>query len=371
MGTVLSIIASMGLSGAYPYFIIKKNDLEKEQTFLFFGIPVLCAIIVFSFFFFVGFIRKSVFLIFLFTVIFALQRLLSTRLKTQNKGHIAVFIDGGYYFVLSTVICIVYCCQILDTLSVLLYALQIYSIVLSIFLILYFIRIKSFSISKIVRKELITVLSFSYKMIISGVIVYWLTSSARIYINWFLGYEDVGLYSFYFRMAGIAVALYLFIYIAFFKRLYTLNASQMDIYYSSIMIIVVIGCLLISVVIPEIANFINKDIVLDNWKLYVLLCLQMPIWVGFSLCEGIIGRENLVNQFNLSCGILVLLFPVMLYLIKPYLTINLYALISCLLFFVAYSIQLYILKRHGLSLKYCMSLNIVLLILSIGYYIIY
>ncbi len=45
----------------------------------------------------------------------------------------------------------------------------------------------------------------------------------------------------------------------------------------------------------------------------MLLVLQMPVWVGIALNEGIISRENAVKQMNIYLGIQVMLFPVVLF----------------------------------------------------------
>ncbi len=67
------------------------------------------------------------------------------------------------------------------------------------------------------KQECFGILKYSWWLVLSGGIVFWLTSSQRIYIKYLMGYEQVGLYSMYFRYVGISVVIYQFCYIAFLR----------------------------------------------------------------------------------------------------------------------------------------------------------
>ena len=364
MGAVFAIVVSLGLYGAYPYFILKRKDVKKEQVFFLYGVPAIILTVSSIVLFYVNVISESIHFIVLFTLIFAVQRLYSAKLKSEDKGFIAVLIDSGYYLLLSGVIIISFIHPLQNILNTLLHLMEAYLFAFSIFLIWQFIKKHTLSYKDIINRQLKEILSFSYKMILSGFIVYWLTSSARIYINWFMGYEQVGIFSFYFRMAGISVVMYQFLAVAFFKTLYTLDSTMMDKYYSSIMLLIALGCGICYFLLPYISNFLNTSLTMDNTPLYIILCFQMPIWVGFALCESIIGRENVVNKFNLGVGILVVIFPLVLLCIKPILNLELYCFLNSILFFIAFSIQLYLLFQKEIILKRTMLINTLMCICS-------
>lgn len=368
LGSVLAIAASCGFYGAYPYFILKKKDIYKIDAFLFYGIPGLILTLIFILLYYTNIISTTAHFVVVFTLIFSIQRLLSSYYKTDNKGYIGVLFDSGYYFLLSLAIIILSLLQNEEQISVLLYLMQFYLIALCIFLIYKYINHKKNTLTAILKNEIPEIVRFSYKMVLSGFIVYWLTSSARIYISWYMGYENVGIYSFYFRMAGISVILYQFLSIVYFKKLYTLDNRKMDLYYSIIMLIIFISCFICSFFIPEIALILNKSIPFDNMPMYYLLCLQMPIWVGFALCEAIIGRENVVGKFNLCSIVIVIVFPLILYCLKDKLTLSLYTYANTILFVTAYAVQLFLLCRKGIFLKRCIIFNLLIAFISSIYY---
>lgn len=371
MGSVISLIVGLGLAGAYPYFILKRNDLDKESIFYLYGIPAMLIGVVASILYHWGLLSKSVHFIILFTLIFATQRLFSSRLKSEDKGYLGVIADSGYYFILSCVIVLSWIFGISNPVDKLMNLMEIYVCTSGGLLIFKFVTTTKVFSTGYIKKEIADILAFSYKLIISGFIVYWLTSSSRIFIRWFLGIDQVGIYSFYFRMAGMSVIIYQFISIAFFKRLYIVTPKKMDTYYSTIIALVTAVSFAFAVIIPYVANFLNSEIEFESQPLYFLLCLQMPIWVGFALCESIIGRENIVSKFNSHMGVIVLIFPVIIYLMRNQLTLASFVFATSLQFFVAFTIQLYLLHKKGITLRKCMGLNIILCVTSIFYYLIF
>lgn len=370
-GSVAAVIASLGLAGAYPYFILKREEREKQQTFLFYGIPVLGLSVIACLLRWTGLINTQISLIILFTLIFALQRIYSSILKSEGKGHLGVLIDGGYYFILTVVILIVWPLHLMQVVRLLEGMMQAYLLVLSGFFLWRFLCMRTKTISAIIREDCREILHFSSQMIISGIVIYWLTSCARIYIKYFLGYEQVGIYSLYYRFAGIAIVIHQFMYIAFFKQLYMANPRKMDNYYLTVMGLVFGGSLCCFFFAPLLSHFFFDGTNMGNSRLFLLLIFQMPIWVGISLCEGVVSRENMVRQMNFRIGALVLLFPLVLLLIRNHLSLELFALINGVFFVMAFGLQLWLLRRKGILLYKCIWLTLGLLIGSIIIYFIY
>jgi len=364
-GSLLAIVAALGLYGAYPYFVLKLNERDKIQVFLFYSLPVTLVVALMACIYRWGIVAQPAYFVILFTLTFALQRLYSTMLKSDDKGFIAVLLDSGYYFVLSGVIVALTLCHVARPLDLLLLVMELYLTALCLFLNVLFFKCRTFSYKEIVIVHIPRILAFSYKMIISGFLVYWLTSSSRIYIKWLLDYEDVGIYSFYFRVAGIAVVLYNFVFVAFFRSLYKMKTQKMDLYYSVIMAIVACGCIVCMFMIPYMGPMLGKHVSLDNKVLYSLLSLQMPIWVGFSLCEAIIGRENLVWRFNVRISALLLLFPILLWTFRSQITLMNFIFFNSLVFTAAFISQLHLLGGAGIKLKKCFVLSIILCLSSI------
>lgn len=369
MGSMIAMFVLLGFTGAYPYFILKRKELDKEEAFLFYGVPVLIIAVLNYILYRLELISSQIHIVLLFTLIFSLQRLYSTILKSNDKGHLGVLMDGGYYFILGSIVIFAWIFNLPHPITCLEQLMNLYLLALGLFFLWKFYKKHTKTISQILTKDYPEILHFSIKMALSGLIIYWLTSSSRIYIQHFMGYEKVGIYSFYFRLTGISVVLFQFIYIAFFKHLYLANGKRLDNYYSMIMGIILCGCLSVLLLFPFLFQSFFKETVPNDTTLFLLLSLQMPIWVGIALCEGIIGRENLVNKMNLVIGICVLTLPLLLYLNHKTLTLHLFTLFNALILSAAFFGQIYILYRTNIKLKKCSILNGVLLTASILTYL--
>lgn len=367
-GSVTAVIASLGLAGAYPYFILKREEPEKRQAFLLYGVPVLILSVFVCILRWCGVLNAQVSMILLFTLIFALQRVYSAMLKSEGKGYLGVLVDGGYYFILTAVILLVWAFHLTQAVLLLEGMMQVYLLGLGGFYLWQFIRVRTKSVSAIIHEDCGEILRFSSHMIISGIVIYWLTSSARIYIKYFLGYEQVGVYSLYYRFAGIAVIIYLFLYIAFFQKLYMAESRKMDIYYLAVMALVFCGCVICFLFAPLLNRFFFDEANMENSKLFLLLIFQMPLWIGISLCEGVVGRENMVRQMNIRIGALVLIFPIVLFLIRNYLSLELFALVNGISFALAFGVQIWLLQKKGIMLRKCAWFALALVI---GSFIIY
>ena len=368
LGSVLAVVAMLGLGGAYPYFVLRRGERDKKQVFMVYGAPVLGIAVIACLLRWYGAIGQRFSRILLLTLIFALQRLYSSILKSEDKGWLGVLFDGGYYFILTGVILIIWSVGITHHVMLLEAAMQVYLFVLGGFYVRQFYKLHTKSILALLHDDCGEILRYSLHMVVSGIIIYWLTSSARIYIAYFMGYEQVGIYSFYFRLAGIAIIIHQFLYIAFFQKLYMGNSRRLDLYYTAIMGLVLCGCLACYLFVPLLSRYFLKGLSIDNARLFFLIALQMPLWVGISLCEGLVGRENQIRQMNLRVIVPVMLLPVALYLLQGRLTIELFTLLNAVTFTIALAIQHRLLSRRGIKLRKCSILSLALFAASIVIY---
>lgn len=370
LGGVAAVVAMLGLNGAYPFFILKKEERDKEQAFMLYGFPVLVVAMLICVLRYSGVLGQQSNLIALFTLIFALQRLYSSILKSNDKGYLGVLFDGGYYFLLSGVILVVWIFGLPQPLQLLEVCMQVYLFILIAIFLWRFYSVRTKSVWEIVWNDCPVILRYSVHLILSGILIYWLTSSARIYIGYFMGYEQVGIYSFYFRLTGMAIIIHQFLYIAFFQRLYLGDSRRLDFYYTTIMGLVLLGCMACYLCMPLLSRYFLQDADVSNTRLFLLLTLQMPVWVGISLCEGIVSRENLVRRLNLCLGICVFIFPFALFLLRDQLTLELFALLNAVIFSMAFAFQIALLKKKGIALRRCCVFNIVSLSASVAIYFI-
>ena len=364
-GSVCAVFLSLGLGGAYPYFILKRQELQKEYYFFLYGYFLLVISFSFLILFYCGVISSTIYLVYLFSAIFSLQRIYSSILKSNNEGYLGVIYDGGYYFLLSLVILFCYIMHF-PYLLALRIGMEIY---LGGLIFLFCSKYSKNKVCFYRKEECFDILKYSSSLILSGIIIFWLTSSSRIYIKYLMGYEQVGIYSLYFRYVGIAVIIYQFCYIAFFKKLYLSSSKNLDIYYSFLMIVVLLACLLIYCIYPFFSNYLlDGRQIFSSSKLYILLSVMMPIWIGIALNEGIISRENVIYKMNIVLGGQVVTFPLLLLLFKQQMTLELFTFLNVLMFCVAYLSQLQILKSRNILFTRCRIYTYINFVVTIIYY---
>lgn len=352
LGRLFSGIAECGFGG-YPYFILKKGEKNKRVYFYGYGFVGLCASSLFLLISLMWHFPDEFLFSYLFIFLFAIQGLYSSILKTEDKGYKGVVMDSGYYFILTGAIMCKIVFQELQILQVLMWLMWAYLCALSLLFLQRFMHLINQSELVLSFAQFKEVLCYGMPLVLSGFIIYWLTSSARVYIGHLIGYEQVGIYSFYFRIVGISMVLQQFLFVTFFKKLYMGTSQFLDKYYTALMMFIFVCCVLSCVVsVPFVRYFIpDKDF--SDYKLMLLLCIQMPMWVGISFCEGLTGRENIVSKMNLRLGVVVVATALSLFVLHKNLDLHLFTLCMIFQFGIAFYTQLFLLSKSGVVLKNC------------------
>jgi len=352
IGRLFQSTASLGLIG-YAFFILKKNQRNKEIYFYAYGFFILLVSLLYLVGCCLWSFEDEILFSFLFVFMFAIQGLYSLILKTEDKGYKGVMFDSGYYFLLAIVILIKVVFIDVPILPCLSWMMWGYMTVLGLFFIMRYCSIMTNRHLSFKMSELKEVISYGIPLIVSGFFIYWLTSSARVYIGYFIGYEEVGIYSFYFRIVGISMVLQQFLYIALFKKLYMGSSSFLDKYYVTIMTAIFVLCVVTCLLSIPIIKYFLIDKEFTDYKLMLLLCVQMPMWVGISFCEGLIGRENIVMKMNMLLGLVTLCFAGFVIMVKDILNLYLFTLGMIIQFSVAFYFLLLLLKTVDVNLPMC------------------
>ena len=352
IGRLFAGIAGCGLGG-YPYFILKKGETNKRAYFYGYGLVGIGASVLFLFLKLIWNLPVEFFFSYLFIFLFAIQGQYSTILKTEDKGHKGVLIDSGYYFILTAVILCKIVYKDLQILPVLMWLMWVYLCLLSLLFLQRFLYLYSRLDQEMSLTELREIVFYGLPLVLSGFIIFWLTSSARVYIGHLIGYEQVGIYSFYFRIVGISMVLQQFLYVTFFKNLYMGTSEFLDKYYTVMMTAIFVCCVLACTVSVPIVRYFITDKDFSDYKLMLLLCVQMPMWVGISFCEGLTGRENIVNKMNLRLGVVVGVIALLLFAFGSHLDLHLFTLCMIFQFGMAFATQLRLLGKRGVVLPKC------------------
>lgn len=370
VGRLICGCALLGIAGAYPYFMLKKKETDKEMYFYLYGfIGLIASCIILLLQAFVN-VSEETALSYLFTFVFACQVLYGNILKTEDKGYKGVLFDSGYYFLLAFIILLHIFIPSIAVVKVLKWGMWLNILAYSLYFIYRYFNLKHTYTLPFEWTPLLEILKYGIPLVFSGFIMYWLTSCARVYIGQFIGYEAVGIYSFYFRLVGISVVIQHFLYIAFFKKLYMGDSAFLDKYYVIVMTLILLCCIVVSLIsIPIVSHFMpDKDF--SDIKLMVLLSIQMPIWVGISFCEGLTGRENIVIKMNIRLVVIVSCFALFLLLMRDYLNLHIFTLGMISQFCIAFATQLFMLRKKNVLLPKCMIINGMFFILGIITYLV-
>ena len=342
-GQQLTMLAVLGIPAAYPYFILKRRETEMQAYFWLYGL-FLCLCVLFSaLLHWFRYLPEQLFLVILLTVVFSMERILSGILKTHGLGRIGVLIDSGYYFILGTVLVILAFVHRYPFFSLLILLLLCFILFLGGWFLLMArkrcTRIRSSHIRPAVEKLLV----YSVPLIFSGLI-----ASSRIYLSWLLGDEVVAIYAFCFRWFAIAILIYQFAYIMFFKKLYIVRPENLDRNFC-ILTALVFGstafCLAGFFVISPFFEMVRYEHLL---RILLLLGCLMPVWCATALNEGIIARENLVMRMNLALLPQLLLFPLLLFLLRKTITLDIFCLLHLMSCILVYFTQAFILAKRGI-----------------------
>jgi O-antigen/teichoic acid export membrane protein len=342
---------SLGINGAYPYFILKKEDTEKENAFSIHGLWLIFLFLINQLLYYIfNLYEIKIYLALNFSYIFANQLFYSAKLKTKDSLLKAVLIDSGVYFILLLFIISVFFNFIKTSISNLSVFVFGYSFIYVFYSLFVFYRINKTQIIKRYK----AVLKFSYHILISSILIFTITVAGRLLTEYFFDTETVGVYGFYLRLASIVVVIHQVVNILFFKRLYTFNPKILDKYFSiffiCIYLISIMVYLISPYILPHIFEYYRKTF-LDNKLLFFILSSQMIMWIASALNSSIVDREELAKSNNKRLLVLIIISILVLVLLKDILTLPLLAFIHFFVFYFATMIQYFTLTKKKIYFK--------------------
>lgn len=225
----------------------------------------------------------------------------------------------------------------------------------------HFKRIKG--IKKLKIKHYKKIYKFGVLILISAPLLVLLTSSSRIYIEHFLDYSYVGIYSFYFRLSTIILVIYRVFGILMFNKFFLEDYKKLDLYFSLIIIIIFIINFFVIIVLPFILDgrFNKWDSLGEDYSNLLLLCgIQVSLWINSALLEPIIQRENQIKSYILI--LLLLLFSLIgaLFLYDKIFISTIYSIIiiNSILIYVFFIAQYILLSKKNIFFNKTLIVNI-------------
>ena len=351
VGMLLNSIISLGVPGAYPYFILRKKEKNIEEGFSLHPLWLLFAFLLnLLFYHSFNFYGIEIYMAVNISYIIAVQKFYSTILKSQEKINKAVLLEAGIYVILFSFLLGYFFNLIQPNIFNISKAILSYAM-LWVFCSLYkFYKVNKNQIFIKYKK----IISFSIHLLLSSSFLFLLTVSGRILSKYFFDYESAGIYGFYFRLAAIVVLIYQVISVRYFKDLYTKSTSKLDFYFSSFYLFIFTLSILLYFlslyIMPYFSNYF-KETYSENRIVFFILFCQMTMWISSALNSSIVDREGLAKVNNWYFLGLFILSILMLYLYRDYLTLLSLTFILYSLFFIANITQFLALRTKKIIFK--------------------
>jgi O-antigen/teichoic acid export membrane protein len=373
LGLILAIPLDLGLQGAYPFFNLKLKKEGYRSIFFFHALLIGGGILLF-----VGgqelfapiLADKWNFALLLGGIFFS-QSLLSVILKSHERIFTAILFDGGLFIILNFYNLYLY-------LSNAAFEFQTLNALFLVYLtILFFINVFHYKRTKADFRlaNYKAAIQFGQSILVAAFLIIWLTGSARIFIEYFLNLELVGIYAFYFRLASVMIMLHQIINIVFFKKIYQAKPQDLDNWFVALIGLIFFVGLISYALMPL---FLKDHFQLFNqtWDeyqpLFIILNFQMIFWIGMALYENILYREQLAIAMNKWFLLLIAAMAASFFLLNQWFQLDIFTLclINAAILFLATEIQSFLLSKKAICFKKTKRMNRFLLCLLAFYLII-
>lgn len=361
IGLIIAIPLNFGLQGAYPYFNLKSKRKGFRSVFYFHSLSIsslLGIAFLFNRYVYALMPDKLAFALLIGGII-AMQVMLSAILKSHERIFPAVFLDGGLFLVLNAYNLWLYTTGSTVDFSVLEVVFSLYLLLLFSLHLYRFLHSRSdFSWER--YKES---LQFGKNLLVSSFLIICLTGSARIFIEYFLDMEQVGIYAFYFRFAAAVVMIHQVVNIVFFKKMYQAEPAALDKYFSLFLLFILVAGGTLLFIVPAVFQG-SLRLLDETWQnyslLYAILSFQMIFWICMALNENILYREELSSKMNSWFLGLFLLMAGSIYLLDTMGHLDLFnlTLINAICLILACEVQFMLLRKRQLSFAKTRMLNL-------------
>ena len=351
VGMLLNAIINFGVPGAYPYFILKKKNTEIKAGFSLHPLWLSFYFIINQIIYFTtDFYDIGIYMAINISFIVANQLFYSIQLKSNEKIRKAVFLDAGLYILLGLFLLSFFLDLMSLTIKNISLGIFIYGLLYIVVALVNFIKVKKDEIFSKYKK----IVRFSIHLLISSIFLFLLTVSGRVLAKNFFGYEEAGIYGFYYRLAAITVMIYQVASIRYFKELYTINLKKLDNYFSLFFIFIFIFSLTAYFISPYVIPYFSQyyvDTIKENNILFFIIFSQMTMWIGTALNSSIIDREGLAKKSNIYFFGLFILSILIIFILKPLITLELMSFGIYSLFFITNMVQYFTLYKKKIIFK--------------------
>jgi O-antigen/teichoic acid export membrane protein len=353
MAAILARILAGGMAAAVPFFLLKEAKPEFKNGILLYGAVVSGVVLALAVA--MPAVTQDAFslLPLLCAGIFAVQFILAAFMKVDGRASLASIIEAGIYLALLfiAITALLYTLQV--GLGHLYWSLAVYVAVLGLGCL---IPLLSAGQPLAHTKALLLhSLAYGLPLVLPGLGMLVVVNGGRVMAGYLLGPEATALYGFLFRLAAPAILVHHLLATLFFRQLYASAPNRLDRYFSAVTGAVLVVALVTYWVLPTLLSpYFPMLSSLDGSgkQTYLLLSIQMPIWIGMALLELIVARERqawaqlrvMVMSAGLGAGTVLVLYQ------QQQLDLLRLCQVQLLVFIMSYGGMQLILRRAGVRL---------------------
>jgi len=297
-GTLLAVPFGMGIAGAIPYFLLKKKDPRYVGAFQLHSLLAGASLLLLGILNLVFSFSFLLYLTLFLAGVLVIQNILATLYMAGDAPGRASVIDNGVYVVLFLLVLPLVLLGHTPNFKMLVITLNLYAL----FLVLVFLR--GFWTIRHWRNGLShygQAIRFGLPLVVTSGCIIFLASSTRLLAGKFLSVEEVGVYSFFFRIAAPVVLVHNLLATIYFRKIYQSEERDFDTYLSVILVAIFTFGLFLYLSVPTLFRgyfLLLQDLKGERLQVYWVLVVQMVCWVAMALCEFILYRENQARRFS-------------------------------------------------------------------------
>lgn len=320
LGQTFATIFALGLPNAYAYFVFKEKN--NHLNVIFHNIYLAIALIVLL----LGLIYPPLFSDLYFNAVLigialSNQLYITTYYKLKGKNIVAVVIDCGIYILLLLFVYFLFK-RIIE------FKISIWSYIILGYIILMNLRFHiggAGKFSAVTKADWGRVLKYGILIVLTLFFTSILTTSTRVFIEYFDGFHSVGLYSLCIRIASAIIIFHRVVVILLYRKIYMDAHALLDRYFQIIILIACLGGAILYFLVPILApRFIPSFAAagLGGSSLFIWSVLQALTWTTVAVLELIIYRENLLAGYIRILMLLSLLLAGSIFIYSKFLPIS-------------------------------------------------
>jgi len=311
LGQTFSTIFALGLPNAYAYFVYKEKEKNLNVIFhnIYFAVLVvlvICGACI------PGVFNKMYFNSVLIGVALSNQLFITTYYKLLGKNLLAIIIDCGVYILLLGFGFLIFKEQLVYRLST--WSLIILGYTILMVLKFHFYNIGNFKSIK--KSDWWRVIKYGILIVITLFLTSLLTTSTRVYIEYFTNFSSVGIYSLFIRIASAIIIFHRVVVILLYRKIYGDRHVKLDNYFACLILLAIMGGFMLYWLVPYLATrgvptFVKANISSGNVFLWSIL--QAISWSSVAVLELVIYRENILDKYiPLLTAILIIMILVLI-----------------------------------------------------------